>query len=201
MSALFDRLRRSLAAGHARSLDDLLSDRRFDGAERPRAAAVLIAVTERAVPGALLIHRPRTMRSHPGQAAFPGGGIDEGEDAVTAALREAEEELGLPPDIVRVVGTSDPYHTGTGYHVTPVLGVIPPDLPLRPNPAEVDSWFEPPFDFLLDTANHTPHSAMWKGQRREYLEIVWREHKIWGVTAAIIANLSRRLASVERADG
>lgn len=197
MSALFDRLERLLVQGHAQPLDDLLSDVRFDRAPQPRAAAVLIAVTERERPGALLIHRPQSMRSHPGQVAFPGGKIDDGEDAVAAALREAEEELGIASSAVRVVGTTDPYHTGTGYHVTPVIGIIPPDLPLRPNPAEVDRWFEAPFDFLLDTRNHAPQSTVWRGERRDYLEIDWQGHRIWGVTAAIIANLSRRLAWVE----
>lgn len=197
MSALFDRLERLLVQGHARPMGDLLSDVCFDRAARPRAAAVLIAVTERERPGALLIHRPQSMRSHPGQVAFPGGKIDDGEDAIAAALREAEEELGISPAAVRVIGPTDPYHTGTGYHVTPVLGIIPPDLPLRPNPAEVDRWFEAPLDFLLDTRNHAPQSTVWRGERRDYLEIDWQEHRIWGVTAAIIANLSRRLAWVE----
>lgn len=202
MSALFDRLQRLFEEGHQRLLPDLLSDSRFDEAEQPRAAAVLIAVTERERPGALLIHRPHTMRRHAGQVGFPGGALDAGEDATEAALREAEEELGIPPTAVRIIGASDPYRTGTGYDVTPVLGVIPPDLPLRPNPAEVDSWFEAPLDVLLDPANHQPQSAIWKGQRRDYLSIAWEEHRIWGVTAAIIANLSRRIAWVEeRADG
>lgn len=197
MTALFERLRHRLTQGHARPLDDLLSDARFDRVAHPRAAAVLIAVTDRDRPGALLIHRPQSMRSHPGQVAFPGGQIDAGEDAVAAALREAEEELGVTPAAVRVVGATDPYHTGTGFHVTPVLGVVPPDLSLRPNPAEVDRWFEAPLDVLLDSRNHLPQSTVWRGERRDYLAIDWQGHRIWGVTAAIIANLSRRLAWME----
>lgn len=196
MSALFDRLQRLFAEGHSRPIAGLLSDDRFAETGQSRDAAVLIAVTERERPGALLIHRPLSMRSHAGQVGFPGGKLDPGEDAVAAALREAEEELGIAPADVRVIGASDPYQTGTGFHVTPVLGVIPPDLSLHPNPAEVDSWFEAPLDFLLDSANHVPQSAMWKGQRRDYLEMEWQGHRIWGVTAAIIANLSRRLAWV-----
>lgn len=201
MSALFGRLQRLLAEGNARPLENLLSDERFDRAGQPRDAAVLIAITDRERPGVLLIHRPHSMRSHAGQVAFPGGKLDPGEDTVSAALREADEELGITPAAVRVVGVTDAYHTGTGYHVTPVLGVIPPDLPLRPNPEEVDRWFEAPLDFLLDRANHAPQSAMWRGQRRDYLTMEWQEHRIWGVTAAIIANLSRRLAWMERAGG
>ena len=201
MSDLFERLRRLFEEGHARPLDDLLSDARFNDAERPRDAAVLIAVTERERPGALLIHRPQSMRSHPGQVAFPGGKLDPGEDAVAAALREADEELGIMPSDVRIIGTTDPYQTGTGYHVTPVLGIIPRDLSLRPNPAEVDSWFEAPLDHLLAPANHQAQSGVWKGQRRDYLRIEWEGHQIWGVTAAIIANLSRRVAWVEKTNG
>lgn len=201
MSALFERLQSRLETGHSRLIGELLSDRQFDTARQPRPAAVLIAVTGRDQPGVLMIHRPESMRSHAGQVAFPGGKLDPGEDPVTAALREAEEELGIPPAAVRVVGATDAYHTGTGYHVTPVLGVVPPDLALRPNPTEVDRWFEAPLDFLLDRANHAPQSAMWRGQRRDYLEMEWQGHRIWGVTAAIIANLSRRLAWMEDTGG
>ena len=130
MSALFDRLSRLFEDGLARGAIDLLSDARFADAERTAEAAVLIAVTDRPDPGVILTQRPRTMRDHPGQVAFPGGKIDEGEDAVAAALREGWEELELDPASVRVIGTSDRYQTGTGFDITPVLGVIPPDLPL-----------------------------------------------------------------------
>jgi 8-oxo-dGTP pyrophosphatase MutT (NUDIX family) len=133
------------------------------------------------------------MRDHPGQVAFPGGKLDPGEDAVTAALREAEEELALPRTAVRVIGTSDIYHTGTGFVVTPVVGVVPPGLDLRPNPTEVEAWFEAPLGVLLDRANWTSHEVQWRGAMRGYLEMEWQGFRIWGVTAAIIANLSRRI--------
>jgi 8-oxo-dGTP pyrophosphatase MutT (NUDIX family) len=133
------------------------------------------------------------MRDHPGQVAFPGGKIDPGEDAVTAALREAEEELALPRDAVRVIGTSDVYHTGTGFLVTPVVGVVPPGLPLVPNPSEVEAWFEAPLAMLLDPASWTSNEVFWRGANRRYLEMDWQGFRIWGVTAAIIANLSRRM--------
>jgi 8-oxo-dGTP pyrophosphatase MutT (NUDIX family) len=171
----------------------LRSDAHFAPPEL-RPAAVLIAVTDRTEPGVLLIHRPEGLRSHPGQVAFPGGKLDQGEDAITAALREADEELGLTPSKVRLIGASDPFVTGTGYDVTPVLGLVPPDLPLHPNPAEVASWFEAPLGFLLDPGNHVTRQGEWRGAVRSYLEIEWQGHRIWGVTAAIIANLSRRLA-------
>ena len=196
MSALFDRLARLFAEGHARSQLDLLSDSRFAEAERTADAAVLIAVTDRAEPGVILTQRPRTMRDHPGQVAFPGGKIDPGEDAVAAALREGWEELGMDPAAVRVIGTTDRYQTGTGFDITPVLGVIPPDLPLSPHQREVESWFEAPLDLVMDEGNWTQSSVFWKGAERQFYEMDYRGYRIWGVTAAICANLSRRLAWV-----
>lgn len=192
MSELVARLRSLHEAGHAQELDDLLSDERHDGSFRP--AAVLAAITQRERPGFLLIHRPSNMRSHPGQVAFPGGKIDPGETPVEAALREAWEELGIHERDVTVIGTSDQYRTGTGYEVTPVIAVVPPDLELNPNPTEVARWFEAPVDFVFDRQNQVEQSAFWQGAERRYIEIMWQEHRIWGVTAAIIHNLSRRIA-------
>jgi len=192
MSELVARLRSLHEAGHAQELDDLLSDERHDGTFRP--AAVLAAITQRERPGFLLIHRPSNMRSHPGQVAFPGGKIDPGETPVEAALREAWEELGIHERDVTVIGTSDQYRTGTGYEVTPVIAVVPPDLELNPNPTEVARWFEAPVDFVFDRQNQVEQSAFWQGAERRYIEIMWQEHRIWGVTAAIIHNLSRRIA-------
>lgn len=199
MSALFDRLAAVFEAGHAREIE-LLADA-MAPPDNLRDAAVLIAVTDRPEPGVLLTHRPETMRSHPGQAAFPGGKLDPGEDAVAAALREAHEELGVDPADVRVIGTSDPFRTRTGYEITPVLGVIPPDLTITPNPDEVAGWFEPPLAYVLDPANRTPRTVDWEGAQRTYFEIVWQGHRIWGVTAAIIGNLSRRMELAELFDG
>jgi 8-oxo-dGTP pyrophosphatase MutT (NUDIX family) len=151
-------------------------------------------VTDRTEPGVILTHRPEDMRAHPGQVAFPGGKLDPGEDAVAAALREAHEELAIDPADVRIVGASDRFVTGTGYDVTPVLGLVPPDLAITPNPVEVASWFEAPLDFLLDPANHQHKEKEWFGRMRPYIEIDWQGHLIWGITAAILANLARRLA-------
>ena len=156
-------------------------------------AAVLVPVTDRAEPGVILTQRTETLRRHAGQVAFPGGRIDPGEDAVAAALREADEEIALPPASVAVVGTADRYRTGTGYEVTPVIGVIPPDLPLDPSEAEVASVFEVPLGFLLDHANHRHGSRDWQGRTRHYYEIHWADRHIWGATAAMIVNLARRL--------
>jgi len=191
LSALFEQGHR---ASHAPALHE---DWRVQPETPLRPAAVLIAVTDRAGhpdgPGVLFIHRPSHMRAHPGQAAFPGGKIDPGETAIEAALREANEELGIEAGDVRVIGETDRFRTGSGYDITPVLAVVPADMPLQPNPAEVAGWFEPPLAFVLDPANHAHKEASFGGRSGQYVEIMWGEHRIWGVTAGIIANLARRM--------
>ena len=193
MSTLFDRVSRLYGQGHAEGALELWEDQRLAGGETFRPAAVLVALTERAEPGMLLLHRPSTMRAHPGQIAFPGGGIDPGETPVEAALREAHEELGIDPAQVRVIGASDVYKTHSGFEITPVLAVVPPDIEIVPNPHEVAEWFEAPASFVLDPANHQQQWVEWEGDQRAYNEIVWGKHNIWGITAALIVNLSRRL--------
>ncbi|MEG3088641.1 CoA pyrophosphatase [Sphingomonas sp. PB4P5] len=193
---LDDRLARALSAGH--DLDTaLLTGDHHDGEpdlSAPAQAAVLIAITDRAEPGVLLTRRTETMRKHAGQVAFPGGRIDPDDvDATAAALREAEEEIALPRAAVRVIGTADRYRTITGFDVTPVIGVVPPDLVLVPSAAEVAEVFEVPLGFMLDTANHLEATVGWQGRNRHYYEILWDGHRIWGATAAMIVNLSRRL--------
>ncbi|HUP67317.1 MAG TPA: CoA pyrophosphatase [Sphingomicrobium sp.] len=157
------------------------------------AAAVLVAVTDRPAPGVIFTVRREHLRTHAGQIAFPGGRIDPGEDAVAAALREAQEEILLDPALVGVIGPVDSYRTVTGYVVTPVVAVIPPDLPLEPHEHEVADWFEAPLDFILDPANQQRRSALFQGRERHYYEIDWNGRRIWGATAAMIVNLARRL--------
>jgi 8-oxo-dGTP pyrophosphatase MutT (NUDIX family) len=157
-------------------------------------AAVLVAITDRAEPGLILTQRPETMRRHPGQVAFPGGRIDpEDADAVAAALREAEEEVSLPRDVPEVVGALPPYRTITDFAVTPVIAVIPPDLSLVPNDAEVAAVFEIPLAFALAPETWQIKTAMFQGQERRYREAMWEERRIWGATAAMLANLAARL--------
>lgn len=191
--SLADRLRAALAADHSPLL--LPGDHfDFDPAVRGNPAAVLIAVTDRRVPGVILTQRTETLRRHAGQVAFPGGRIDPGDDGpIGAALREAQEEIALPPDTVDVVGVIDSYRTVTNYVVTPVIGVVPPDLRLTPSEAEVASVFEVPLDFLLDAANQRQQVAEYQGHERHYYEILWQDRRIWGATAAMLVNLSRRL--------
>ena len=200
MSQLFNQLADLFERGHRVAVDGLLSDERFASAGRTADAAVLIAVTERRDPGVILTRRPQTMRDHPGQVAFPGGKLEPGESAVEAALREAHEELAIDPGQVRVIGTTDRYQTGTGFDVTPVLGLVPPDLPIVPNPGEVEAWFEVPLRVLLEREHWQEHEVFWQGANRRYLQLDWQGFRIWGVTAAIIANLARRLEIRELLD-
>lgn len=197
MSGLFDLVSRRFRTGHRAAPPEPWIDPRIYEIEEFKPAAVLIAVTERHRPGMILLHRPSNMRAHPGQIAFPGGRIDAGETAIEAALREADEELGIRPGDVRVIGASDRYRTGSGYEITPVLGIVPPDLEIRPNPAEVAQWFEAPLDYVLDPANQYTRTIDYEDRKHDFVEIVWSEHGqdhvIWGVTGAIIHNLTRRL--------
>jgi 8-oxo-dGTP pyrophosphatase MutT (NUDIX family) len=169
-------------------------DEKYLGTRHYRAAAVLIPITDRPHPGVILTQRPDFLRSHAGQVAFPGGKIDDSDaDAIDAALREAEEELTLPRAYVEILGEADLYYSGSGYRIAPIVGVIPPDLPLVANPDEVEDWFEVPLAFLLDPANLEKRQAIWQGQNRQYYDMDWQGRRIWGVTAGIIANLARRV--------
>lgn len=194
---LADRLRTALDTPHDPAPLLLAGDDRDPLPDAPEAAvpaAVLVAVTDRAEPGLILTQRTDSLRRHAGQVAFPGGRIDPGDDgAIAAALREAQEEIGLSPDAVQLIGATDRYRTVTGFEIQPVLGVIPPDLTFRAEPGEVAAIFEAPFAFVLDPANHVEVAVEWQGRNRHYYEIMWGDRRIWGATAAMLVNLSRRL--------
>ncbi|KKW92871.1 MULTISPECIES: CoA pyrophosphatase [Sphingobium] len=194
---LADRLRIALKEGHEREVGLLPSDTRdprIEGELILAPAAVLVAITDRTEPGLILTQRSARLRKHAGQVAFPGGRVDDNDpDEIAGALREAQEEIGLIPHMVDIIGTSDRYHTFTGFDIIPVLGVIPPDLPLHPQEAEVAELFELPLAFALDPLNRIKKSLEFEGSERHYYEIMWEGRRIWGITAAILANLSRRL--------
>ncbi len=194
--SLVERLRRAVGEAEASySGDWAVSSEAAEPGRVLTDAAVLIAVVERAEPTVLLTRRTAHLRHHAGQVAFPGGRIDPDDDGpVSAALREAHEEIALDPGQVTVVGTTDRYETGTGYSITPVLGVVPPGLPLVPNPDEVAALFEVRLDHVLDPASHQRRSGEWQGRERRFYVIAADGHEIWGATAAMLVNLSRRLA-------
>ena len=185
------RLRAALTEPGAEPL--LIGDLAEEAVAAATGAAVLAAIINRDEPGVILTVRRENLRTHAGQIAFPGGRIDPGEDAVQAALREAQEEIGLAPAAVEVIGAIETYRTITGFLVTPVIGVVPPDLPLTAHDAEVAEWFEAPLAYLLNPANQQVESAVFRGAERHYYVIEWNGRRIWGATAAMLVNLSRRL--------
>jgi 8-oxo-dGTP pyrophosphatase MutT (NUDIX family) len=159
-------------------------------------AAVLIGVVPRPEgPTVLLTQRAATLRSHSAQVAFPGGRVDavDGSPVVTA-LREAEEEIGLPRERVRTLGFLDAYLTGTGYRIVPVVALVEPPFSLTLNAHEVDEAFETPLSFLLDPANHRREGREWQGLYRTYYAMPFGDRYIWGATAGMIRNLYERLA-------
>lgn len=193
---LREKLEKALMQGHENDLSAELYNERdhIDDMDGLRDAAVLIAITDRADPGVIFVQRPKHMRNHPGQVAFPGGKIDPGDkDAIDAALREAHEEIALERDHVDIIGLTDSFQSGSGYNIQPVVGVIPPDLPFIADPTEVESWFEAPLRFILDPANRSTHEGTWNGRKRHYYEIFWEQYRIWGITAGILNNLGKRL--------
>lgn len=160
-----------------------------------RAAAVLIPVIDRGdMSTMLLTKRAETLRNHTGQIAFPGGRIDpEDASAEAAALREAEEEIGLAADHVEIVGRMPDYVAGSGYRITPVLSVVRPRFELALNPDEVDAAFEVPLAFLMDPANHGRGSRFWGDREWFFYDMPYDGRRIWGVTAGIIRTLYERL--------
>lgn len=189
-----DRLRRGV-----RGKERVRGDHDFPGVARPKPplkpAAVLVPIVLRAgEPTVLLTQRSEHLTDHPGQISFPGGRIEpEDSSPEHAALREAAEEVGLDAAAVELLGRLDVYHTGTGYEVTPVVGLVRPPFSLTLDPVEVAAAFEVPLRFILDTNNHYQRTREWKGALRQYWEMPYLGWNIWGATAGMLVNLSQAL--------
>jgi 8-oxo-dGTP pyrophosphatase MutT (NUDIX family) len=164
---------------------------------KPVLAAVLVPIVNR--PGGLtLIFTERTahLHDHAGQISFPGGRVDEGDsDRIATALREAEEETGLNPSRVEIIGRLPDYDIPTGFRVTPVVGWVEPPFELKPDPFEVADVFEVPLGFFIDPANHQRHSDMKNGRVRHYYSMPYGGHNIWGATAGMLHSLYRILTA------
>jgi 8-oxo-dGTP pyrophosphatase MutT (NUDIX family) len=165
------------------------------GAALPKPAAVLVPVVLREGEAMVLFtQRAPGLRDHSGQVAFPGGKIDQTDaSALSTALREAQEEIGLEPSLVTPLGYLDAYLSSSNYIVMPVVGLVTPVFQLSLNTAEVAEVFEVPLRFLMDPENHELRSREWKGRLRQYYAIPFGERYIWGVTAGIVRNLYERL--------
>jgi 8-oxo-dGTP pyrophosphatase MutT (NUDIX family) len=174
----------------------------------PAHAAVLVPIVMRGTdPTVLLTQRTAHLSTHSGQIAFPGGKVDTEDASIQAtALREAQEEVGLDPRHVQVIGQLPVYITGSAFWVTPVIALVSPDMTLTPNADEVDAVFEVPLAFLMDPANHRRHAFDWQGARREWFSMPYTEPRtaadgqpvpverfIWGATAAMLRNFYRFL--------
>jgi 8-oxo-dGTP pyrophosphatase MutT (NUDIX family) len=178
------------------SKEDRFSDR------PPTRAAVLVPLVVRDGLTVLLTQRTAHLNSHSGQIAFPGGKVDpEDRDPTHTALREAQEEVGLDPAHVEVVGELPEYATGSGFIVTPVLALVSAQACLVPNPHEVADVFEVPLAFLMDPAHHRHHLVEWAGKRRHWMSMPYaqgaQERFIWGATAAMLRNLYCYLSATE----
>ena len=166
-----------------------------------RPAAVLVPLVRRE-PGitVLLTQRTEDMPSHAGQIAFPGGRKQqEDADAKATALRETEEEVGLSRTFVQVIGAVDPYRTGTGYEITPVVGIVTPGFTIHADPREVADVFEVPLEHFLDEVNHQISSRQYQGRERRYYAMPYGERYIWGATAGMLKNLHFILTARETA--
>lgn len=153
-------------------------------------AAVLVPIVLRAEPTMLLTQRTAHLRDHGGQISFPGGRCEPDDPSAEAtALREAEEEVGLDPSCVEILGRLPQYLTGTGFTITPVVGLVTPPLNLKLDDFEVAEVFEPPLSFLLDAGNHQRQQREFNGIQHEFWAMPWNDYYIWGATAGMLVSL------------
>ena len=176
--------------------DDLERQKMLASNPLREAAVLLLVVNHPGEPTVVLTQRTLHLADHAGQISFPGGRCDDADcSAERTALREAEEEIGIVPERVQILGRLPEYHTSTGFNVTPFVGWIEPPVAFRPDPREVDDVFEVPLAFLLDPGNHRYESAFYKGQMRNYWAMPFQGRFIWGATAGMVVTLQRILAS------
>jgi len=191
-------LRRHFAAAAAFPPGETLYGDQGTGAGRAasRPASVLVPIVQRPEElRVLFTRRTAHLRDHSGQISFPGGRAEAHDASPEAtALREAEEEIGLDPRQVELLGKLSDYHTRTDFRVTPVVGLVSTPFELRLDAHEVDEAFEVPLSFLLDPANHQRHAREFQGRQVHYFAIPWQEYYIWGATAGMLVNLYRFLA-------
>lgn len=180
---------------------DFVLDPRSRIADELMPAAVLVPLVERDEGmTVLMIQRADNLNRHAGQISFPGGRFEEVDDTVVdAALRETEEEVGLAPDRIEIVGRLDDYVTGTGFVVAPVVGLIRPPYTAVPDPLEVADVFEVPLRFLMDPGNHRRESRVFRGVERRFYAMPYKDRYIWGATAAMLVNLYELLNEAEPA--
>lgn len=189
-------LRKAIAvAGRPSSDYDLNPDVNLPKGRRLRPAAVLVPIVERETgAGLILTKRAPTLNHHPGQVAFPGGKVDDADGGpVRAALREAEEEIGLKPAQAEVLGTLPPHETVTGFLATPVLALIDPGFAPVPEAREVAEVFEVPLAHVLDPTRYSVQSRRWRGTRRAYYTVPYGPYYIWGATARMLRALADRV--------
>jgi 8-oxo-dGTP pyrophosphatase MutT (NUDIX family) len=204
--SFFDRARQRLALDVPPALTDLNAQgARGDldlnpeswikaGVKAIRPAAVLVPVIDRSEPTVLLTQRTPDLTTHAGQIAFPGGKIEPSDaNPVAAALREANEETGLPPTLIEPIGYLDLYLTFSGFRILPTVARVKPGFVLTLNPGEVTDAFEVPLKFLMTSSNYARKTRDWRGVQRDYYEIPFEDRYIWGITAGILRNLYERI--------
>lgn len=169
---------------------------RLQTGRRPAAVLVPVLGAEQGALRLLLTQRTDHLRDHAGQISFPGGGLKSGETSLEAALREAEEEVGLTRSAVEIFGEMPRYHTGTGFNVSPMVAFVAAGAPLAPDPGEVAEIFEAPLDFLVDPRNFRQETRYYRGAWRSFLAVPWAGRYIWGATAGMLAQLSRIIHGV-----
>lgn len=198
VNSLIERLSRSLDPVASASPAPVRGDGDLNGAPSPtgrvlRPAAVLAPLVMRESGlSVVFTRRADHLSAHAGQISFPGGRLNLGEDPVDAALRESEEEIGLPRSKVKLIGRFDPYETVTGFQITPFVGIVDPAAEFQADPGEVAEIFETPFDFLMNPANHVLEERMFAGELRRYYAMPHRGRYIWGATAGLLKALADR---------